>query len=137
MEFKTTPTGQLNPDVRYTDDSYLTKLLEKPIGKWGTIWRQWIEQTTNLKVDYVMGCTWEIIPRIVDEKAAVRYEELAKIYDRDTERPDTKDFNVLNQWETERSIWIEHLIMEEIVQVEYPTEQPDYYNMKPINDDAE
>lgn len=136
MEYIKTPTGQMNPDIRYTDDPYLLKLLDKQIGKWGTLWQQWIETTTNKKIDYVMGCTWAIVPRIVDEKAQKRYEELAETYDKThDDRPHA--FMEILRWEEERKLYIEHRIMEEIVQVIYPTEQPDYYNMTPINTDDE
>ena len=127
MEYIKTATGQLNPDVRYTDNTYLNELLERQIGKWGAMWQKWIETTTNKKVDYVMGCTWAIVPRIVDEKATIRYEELAEIYDKNHERPTR--FNDVVKWETERKLYIEHQIMEEIVQVLYPTEQTEYYGI--------
>ncbi len=132
MNYNETPTGQFNPDIRYTDDEYLLSLLDKQIGKWGSLWQQWIETTTNKKIDYVMGCTWAIVPRIVDEKALKRYQELADIYDKTHDRPETP-FTEVMRWEEERKLYIEHRIMEEIVQIIYPTEQPDYHNMVPIN----
>lgn len=127
MEYIKTPTGQLNPDIRYTDDLTLEKLLKRDIGKWGYLWQQWIETTTLNKVLYEFGCTWWIIPRIVDIKAYDRLEELNAIYERDNERP--TNFNDVLAWETERKIWAEHIIMEEIVQVEYPTHQEEYYGL--------
>ena len=127
MNYTATATGQNNPDIRYTDDPNLQMLLKKQIGKWGALWQCWIETTTNKKIDYVMGCTWAVVPRIVDEKAAIRYEELAEIYDKTHERPTT--FNDVVKWETERKLYIEHQIMEEIVQVIYPTEQKEYHGI--------
>ena len=40
-----------------------------------------------------------------------------------------KEANDVLAWETERKIWAEHIIMEEIVQVEYPTHQEEYYGL--------
>lgn len=118
-----TPTGQFNPDVRYTDDPEIEKLLQEPIGKFGSMWHEWMKQNhPTMKVLYITGCKWQIIPREVDKKAAQRYDELEIIYDRDNPRPDTSDFNVLRQWEEAKKLWIEHIIIEEIVNVVYPFE---------------
>lgn len=37
-DYKFTPTGQYNLDVRFTDNPEEERLLEKPIGKWGQMW---------------------------------------------------------------------------------------------------
>ena len=118
-----TPTGQFNPDVRYTDDPEIEKLLQEPIGKFGSMWHEWMKLNhPTMKVLYITGCKWQIIPREVDKKAAQRYDELEIIYDRDNPRPDTGDFNVLRKWEEAKKLWIEHIIIEEIVNVVYPFE---------------
>lgn len=120
-----TPTGQLIPDIRYTDDPELEKLLEKPIGKFGDLWQTWIKTThPNMKVLYVTGCTWAIIPRQIDVKAEQRIEELDEIYERENPRPETTDFLTLLRWEESRKLWREHIIMEELVNVVYPTNLP-------------
>ena len=122
-DMKLTPTGQYNPDVRYTDDPELEKLLAEPIGKYGTMWQDWIMATyPNMKVIYVTGCKWAIIPRQVDKMAAKRYDELDEIYRNNNPRPNTADFMQIWQWEEAKKLWIEHIIIEEIVNVKYPAE---------------
>ncbi len=120
MADKINATGQILPDVRYTNDSEELRLLEKPIGKWGRMWQDWIESTYPDEVDiYVMAAKWQIIPRQIDEKAEKRWFELDELYQRDNPRPETTDFNVLRQWEPSKKLWIENIIMKDIVFVRY------------------
>ena len=120
MADKINATGQILPDVRYTNDSEELRLLEKPIGKWGRMWQDWIESTYPGEVDiYVMAANWQIIPRQIDEKAEKRWFELDELYQRDNPRPETTDFNVLRQWEPSKKLWIENIIMKDIVFVRY------------------
>ena len=120
MSDKINSTGQILPDVRYTDDPEELRLLKKPIGKWGRMWQDWIESTYPDEVDiYVMAAKWQIIPRQIDEKAEKRWFELDELYQRDNPRPETTDFNVLRQWEPSKKLWIENIIMKDIVFVRY------------------
>ena len=120
MSDKINSTGQILPDVRYTDDPEELRLLKKPIGKWGRMWQDWIESTYPGEVDiYVMAAKWLIIPRQIDEKAEKRWFELDELYQRDNPRPETTDFNVLRQWEPSKKLWIENIIMKDIVFVRY------------------
>ena len=120
MSDKINSTGQILPDVRYTDDPEELRLLKKPIGKWGRMWQDWIESTYPGEVDiYVMAAKWQIIPRQIDEKAEKRWFELDELYQRDNPRPETTDFNVLRQWEPSKKLWIENIIMKDIVFVRY------------------
>lgn len=116
-------TGQINPDVRYTDDPEELRLLKKPIGKWGSMWQDWIKGTYPADVTvYIMAAKWQIIPRQIDEKVDKRYDELENIFKSDNPRPITSDFNLLRQWETAKKLWIEDMIMKEIVFVRYEVE---------------
>lgn len=117
-----TPMGQFVPDIRYTDNPEHEKLLEKPIGKYGDLWQKWIDTVhPNHKILYVIGCTWQIIPRQIDVKAEQRTAELEEIYEHDNPRPDTLDFMTLLRWEEAKKLWVENIIIEELVNVEYPT----------------
>ena len=122
MSDKINSTGQILPDVRYTDDPEELRLLKKPIGKWGRMWQDWIESTYPGEVDiYVMAAKWLIIPRQIDEKAEKRWFELDELYHRDNPRP-SNDFNEILQWETACKLWVENLIMKEIIFVRYDVE---------------
>lgn len=122
-DYRLTPTGQYVPDVRLTDDPEEERLLEKPIGKWGQMWQDWIQATYPAEVVvYTMAAKWWIIPRQIDEKAEKRYDELDEIFGYNNPRPDTDEFVVLRQWEEERKLWVESILMEEIIHVRYPAE---------------
>ena len=120
MADKINATGQILPDVRYTNDPEELRLLEKPIGKWGRMWQDWIKSNYPGHVNiYIMAAKWQIIPRQIDEKAEKRWFELDELYHRDNPRPDTTDSNILLQWETACKLWVEDIIMKEIVFVRY------------------
>ncbi len=122
-DYKLTPTGQYIPDVRLTDDPEEEKLLEKPIGRWGQMWQDWIKATyPSEEIIYTMAGKWWIIPRQIDEKVEKRYDELDEIFRLANPRPDTEEFTVLRQWEESRKLWIESILMQDIIHVKYPCE---------------
>ncbi len=68
-----------------------------------------------------MAAKWQIIPRQIDEKAEKRWFELDELYHRDNPRP-SNDFNEILQWETACKLWVENLILKEIIFVRYDVE---------------
>jgi hypothetical protein len=114
-EKKLNSTGQYLTEIAYTNDPEELALLERPIGKWGQMWQDWMEAEHSSYVTIlVVECKWAIIPRKIDIEAEKRYEELDKIYRANNPRPDT-DFNSVLKWETAKKLWIEDIIMKEIV----------------------
>ena len=56
MADKINATGQILSDIRYTNDPEELRLFEKPIGKWGRMWQDWIKSTYPGHVNiYIMA----------------------------------------------------------------------------------
>ena len=58
QSYKISSTGQVLPELEYTDDPEEKRMLEKPIGRWGRAWQKWIEEQHPLDKDlHVWHCT--------------------------------------------------------------------------------
>lgn len=116
MEYKANATGQYEPVIEFTSDPYEKELMQNPIGKWGKLWQQWIEnQYPSKKTLYIIKGRWPIIPREIDIEAEKRWWELDEIYRKTHKRPDGEDFLELSRWEKERLLYLDHRVMEEVV----------------------
>jgi hypothetical protein len=128
MEYKMNATGQYEPQLAYTTDPYEIELLKKPIGRWGKEWQKWIEDTcVARKTNYIMHCSWCIIPRQLDIDARRYADELSERYNAKylKDRPNGDDFFAVVRWEREKRMFIEERIREDIIHVkyDYDTEQ--------------
>ena len=114
MNYRLNPTGQYLPELIYTEDREEQKLLQKPIGRWGRMWQEWVrtEYPTEISIFIIEG-RWQIIPRLIDREAESRFQEMDRKYRRENPRPQT--FTEIQSWEKMRLLTIEHMIMEEIV----------------------
>ena len=114
MTYRLSPTGQYLPEIQYTDNPREQALLEKPIGRWGRMWQEWVktEYPTEVQI-FVMEGRWSIIPREIDREAEKRFWELDEQYRQQNPRP--TEFSEIQTWEKTRVLTIEHRIMEEIV----------------------
>ncbi len=117
QSYKISSTGQVLPEVEYTDDPEEKRMLEKPIGRWGRAWQKWIEEQHPLDKDlHVWHCTWQIVPRWIDEKAKAYYDKLSKEYNLvHKDRPHSDDYFGVCKWEKQKALYIEHKIMEDYV----------------------
>ena len=114
MIYKLSPTGHWNPEIQYTDNPREQKMLEKPIGRWGKMWQEWMktEYPTEVSV-LIMEGRWSIIPREIDAEGSKRFQELDEQYRQQNPRPQT--FSEIQQWEKTRILTIEHQLMSEVV----------------------
>ena len=114
MKQRLSPTGQYLTEMQYTDNPREQALLRRPIGKWGREWQEWMktEHPTEIAV-LIMAGRWQLIPREIDKQAESRWTELDEQYRRENPRP--TDFRLIQEWEINRMLTLEHRIMEEIV----------------------
>ena len=114
MDYRLSPTGQMLTEIQYTENQEMQKLLQKPIGRWGRMWQEWVrtEYPTEVQV-FVTEGRWQIIPRIIDREAESRFREVDEQYRLENPRPQT--FAEIQSWEKMRLLTLEHAIMEEII----------------------
>ena len=114
MNYKLSPTGQYLTEMQYTDNPKEQALLQKPIGRWGKMWQEWMKVEYPAEVAVlVMTGRWNIVPREIDRQAENRWSELDKQFRQENPRP--TDFRQMQEWEKTRLLMLEHRIMEDIV----------------------
>lgn len=112
IEYMEDENGLFVPCVEITPDPYEKYIYMRKIGHYGTLYKWWILKHYPYRRE-----DWDFTAREIDYLAEKRIPQLEEIFDKDHPKPDDSDFKEVVKWQTERSMYIEKRICEELVYI--------------------
>ncbi len=104
-------TAVYTPQISETEPT----LTEEPVGKYGQMWMQWMEENYPEKVEWMMlRNRYLTVARSVEQRTREYLEQLDQQYRKTNPRP-TGDFKATLAWEQEKQYEIENLAIRDEV----------------------